>query len=234
MGKEEEEYRAHETLLSEGSGFFASAAKEEWKEGQEHRITLPDDTPSVVDLYVQWIYSGRVLSRKAGAEEEGNDSIERGNGHEFDLLVGGFVFGEKVRDGDFKDAVIDALIHTVATPDDNGSCWYPMKKWVTQAYAGTPEGSPIRKLLVDMFMFNGQEDWLEGEDNVDFLVDLGRRLLADREAVQRKRQHTQDPTKPGVSSCQYHHHDQGDACYSEKIPDHVSGGDGTMAGVFRF
>lgn len=233
MGKEEVEYRAHEALLSEGSEFFASASKEEWKEGQEHRIPPPDDSPSVVDLYVQWTYAGRIISRKVRAEED-SGTVDGRNAHEFDLLVGGFVFGEKVQDGDFKDAVIDALIHTIATPDDEGIRWYPTKKWVTMAYTGTPEGSPLRKFLVDMFTFNGEDKWLEGEDNVEFLVDVGQRLLAERKRADRKKQQPQDPTGPKASSCQYHHHGQGDRCYSEKIPGHEPGWSGTASNAFNF
>ena len=119
VGEEGVEYKVHEGLLSGRSEFFASAAKKGWKEGQEHRVPLPDDTPSVVDLYVQWIYTGRIASRRTLLKEAGGER-QCPNKHEFGLLIGGFVFGEKVQDGDFKDAVIDALIHTVATPDCNG------------------------------------------------------------------------------------------------------------------
>jgi hypothetical protein len=78
------------------------------------------------------------------------------------VLIGAFVFGEKVQDGDFKDAVIDALIHTIATPDEEGTFWYPTKQLVDRAYTGTPEGSPIRRLLVDMHAFHGKRCWLDG------------------------------------------------------------------------
>ena len=121
MGEQEIEYKVHETLLSKRSEFFASASKEEWKEGQERRVPLPDDTPSVVDLYVQWIYTGGIVSPDRPIEDDG-EREECKNGRHFDLLIGGFVFGEKVRDGEFKDAVLDALIHTVRTPDDEGVC----------------------------------------------------------------------------------------------------------------
>jgi hypothetical protein len=92
-------------------------------------------------------------------------------------LIGGFVFGEKIQDGNFKDAVLDALVHTVTTPNEKGVCWYPTKSWVDQAYVGTPEGSPIRRLLEDMYTYHGKADWLDGQKNVDFLADLAGCLL---------------------------------------------------------
>lgn len=69
MGEEGVDYRVHETLLSERSHFFASAAKEEWKECREHPAPLPNDTASVVDLYVQWIYTGRIVCLRDLTEE---------------------------------------------------------------------------------------------------------------------------------------------------------------------
>lgn len=108
-------------MLCEASEFFASASKDDWKEGRKHRIPLPDDRASVVDLYVQWLYTRRIVIPKRSVEEvkEDEEAKEEGkeedqeeckNGHEFDVLTGAFVFGEKVQDGDFKDAVVDALI----------------------------------------------------------------------------------------------------------------------------
>jgi hypothetical protein len=180
-------------LLCAASQFFASASKEEWKAGQKHRIPLPDDETSVVDLYVQWLYTRRIIIHKRSVEEgkdgkdekvvteeeqwrqKGEEGVEGDqeeckNGHEFDVLIGAFVFGEKVQDGDFKDAVVDALIYTVAAPDEKGVRWYPTAQSVDRAYTGTPEGSPIRRLLVDMYTFHGRKVWLDGQKNVDFLA----------------------------------------------------------------
>jgi hypothetical protein len=38
VGLEEQEYKVHEDLLSQHPPSFASATKEDWKEGQEHCI----------------------------------------------------------------------------------------------------------------------------------------------------------------------------------------------------
>jgi hypothetical protein len=259
VGEQGAKYKVHKILLCEASDFFASALKEEWKEGQKHRVPLLDDDASVVDLYVQWLYTRRIVIRKRSVEEgkeekeeqevkgekeeqevkeeedrrevkeerkqgRGGEGEERGqaeckNGHEFKVLIGAFVFGEKVQDGDFKDAVIDALIHTVATPDEEGAFWYPTKQLVDRAYTGTPEGSPIRRLLVDMHAFHGKRCWLDGQRNVDFLADLAGYLLRDRS------EHSQalDSTTPDMSGCQYHHHrGEKSVCYSAKISNHIS------------
>lgn len=243
----------HKTLLCEASDFFASALKEEWKEGQKHRVPLPDDEASVVDLYLQWLYTRSIVIRerslqeeregkdeKEGREEvkdekeeseerekkeqgqeaegEKGDKAERKNRHEFNVLIGAFIFGEKVQDGDFRDAVIDALIHTAGSPDEKGTYWYPTGRTVDRAYTGTPEGSPIRRLLVDMHAFHGRRHWLDGQRNVDFLADLAGYLLRDRS----EHSQTLDSTTPDVSGCQYHHHrGEKSVCYSAKISNHT-------------
>lgn len=113
------------------------------------------------------------------------------------MLTRAFVFSEKMQDSDFKDAVVDALIHTVATPDEKGVRWYPTMQSVDRAYTGTPKGSPIRRLLVDMYTFHGRKDWLDSRKNVDFLADLAGCLLRDRS------EHSQalDSTTLDVSGC---------------------------------
>lgn len=176
-------------------------------------MPLPDDAPSVVDLYVQWVYGGKIYSQiysQTAPEDEGGDeeADERGE-TELNLLLDGFVFGEKVQDRGFRDAIVDALIHSVATPDANGVCWFPTNGSVDRLYKGTPEGSPMRRLLVDLHVFRGSSKWLEGDqNNAEFTVELARRLI-DREGTQAHL----DPTKPNLSSCRYHHHGKEDECY---------------------
>jgi len=43
VGEEASSLVVHERLLCEHSAFFRLAVKEEWREGQERRIPLPDD-----------------------------------------------------------------------------------------------------------------------------------------------------------------------------------------------
>jgi hypothetical protein len=205
VGAEGEERTVHEKLLCDNSAFFASAMKKEWKEGQERRVPLPDDVTSIVDLYIQWLYVGRIFSRQPTEGEPGNEK-------EFDLLINGFVFGEKVQDGDFKDAVVDALMSCVSVASENGTRWYPIDPWVDRAYGGTPEGSPLRKLLVDMHVSHGSSKWLGGTKSVEFLTDLAGRLLDDRKASPHL-----NASEPGRSDCWYHHHGDDGPCYRSNL-----------------
>jgi hypothetical protein len=140
VGPLEVKFVVHEDVLSKGSPFFASACKKEWEGRREHCIPLPDDDISTVDLYIQWIYTGRIFSRPS---DEGGSGGEE----ELGLLVGGFVFGEKVQNGDFKDAVVDAIVKSFPVPSKKNKLRCPPVLCVDKAYNGTLEGSQLRKLL---------------------------------------------------------------------------------------
>ena len=126
MGENEQKYTIQRDLLCESSLFFSKAVKEEWKEGQERTIPMPDDDPAVFDLYAQWMYCGKILSRDSTLE------TGRGSG-EPDLLVNAFVFGEKIQDVLFVDTILDALIMYTNTPDKEGSRWFPVGSTVRRA-----------------------------------------------------------------------------------------------------
>lgn len=141
-------------------------------------MPLPADFPSVVELYVQWLYTGRVFSQQT-------PKAEGASGKEFDLLVEGFIFGEKIGDGAFKDVMIDALIHCVATRDSTGNFMYPSTKWVDRAYEGTGERSPLRKLMVHFYAFHVRSAWIKDSSNTEFLRDLASYFLDSQSSTLR-------------------------------------------------
>ncbi|OQN95406.1 hypothetical protein B0A48_18592 [Cryoendolithus antarcticus] len=201
IGPLEQIFTVHEKLLCLNSSFFTSAVKNEWNSGQHHRIPLPDDIPLVADLYIQWLYANKIFSQQL-PEEEGEE------GKEFGLLVDGFLFGEKIQDGHFKNALIDALIQSVRALDLSGTPWRPIKRWVDQAYKGTTNGSPLRRLLVDLHAFRGESAWIKGSCNVDFL-----RYLAERWVDNQDMPSKLDPTRTDLGSCFYDHHSKANMCY---------------------
>nr|POF17506.1 hypothetical protein CFP56_12920 [Quercus suber] len=204
VGAEEQKLLIHRDILCEHSAFFKAAASEQWKEGQTLLLTLPDDDSDVLDLYIHWIYQGKIYSRTP-VDISGKES------NESETLVRAFVFGEKIQDGHFKDAVIDALLASVSTPDKDGACWYPTDETVNSAYADTPEGSPLRRLLLDMHIHHGTTTWVRASCGADFLVDLTKELFSLRKPLSGP-----DPTEMTNSSCHYHHHQSNQDCYSRR------------------
>ena len=201
-GPAEHNYVVHEELLCKNAPFFQVAAKKEWQEGKDRTIPLPEDSADVVSLYLNWIYASRILSRVAQPDQVGGESR---------LLVDTFVFGEKIQDGRFKDALIDAIIKSTISADHGGRTWFPGVTNINRAYQGTPPDSPLRRLLVDFWTFYGQEDWDRKPLNIDFLTDLTGELLA-RRSVSYLGSH---PTSGTMSTCSYHQHGD-DQCYSQR------------------
>jgi hypothetical protein len=197
----EVKFVAHEDILCKGSPFFASACKKEWEQGREHFIPLEGDEPSVVDLYLQWIYTGRIFSRPS--DEGGSDGEE-----ELSILVEGFIFGEKVQNGDFKDAIVDAIVSCFPVPTTKKAKLRPPPGLcVDKAYGGTPEASPLRKLLVAMYVTRGRSRWLHGTTNMDFLADLAGCLLDERRSPM---------AGPDLTGCDFHQHGDDKPCYRTK------------------
>lgn len=133
-----------------------------------------------------------------------------GNQREINLLIDAFILSEKLQDQSFKDAVIDSLVHAVDTPDGQNIRWYPKSAAVDRAYSGTPEKSPLRKLLVDMHFFHGHADWLDEPISADFLKDLAKDFLHDREGIVTRT----DRTRTQLAGCSYHSHGAKNTCYT--------------------
>jgi len=203
VGPDKFQHTVHKDLLCQKSPYFSAAANDCWKEGQEGRVPLPDDDPAAFVLYVQWLYRGRIFS----SQDIGDTG---GNREEINLLIEAFILGEKLQDQNFKDAVIDSLVHAVDTPDGQDTRWYPRSAAVDRAYKGTPESSPLLKLLVDMHFIHGCADWLNGATNADFLRDLAKDFLQDREGFVTRT----DRTRAQLAGCSYHSHGTENSCYS--------------------
>jgi hypothetical protein len=177
-----------------------------WKEGKERTIPLSEDSPDVESLYVHWVYTNRILSRNA---------VSEGGSVEIPLLVDAFVFGEKIQDGRCKDTIIDAIIKSTISPSGDGCTWYPGPTAIDHAYKGTPPGSPLRRLIVDVWALNGRKDWDRDGLNMDFQADLLSELLAHRGFSFGS--HTNShPSNGKTSTCSYHQHGDEQTCYSQR------------------
>ncbi|KAK1086140.1 hypothetical protein LTR33_001711 [Friedmanniomyces endolithicus] len=211
VGEEASPLVIHKQLICEHSLFFKSSMKEEWQEGQDRTIPLPDDRVEVVTLYVQWAYQEKILSH-------GHPTMAEHDRAELDQLIDAFAFGEKIQDGRFRDAVLDALIACASTPDTAGARWFPAISGVKRAYQGTPESSPLPRLLVDLWARHAMEKWLGADMLPEFLFDLVRELLSLRQ--DNLPSHSSDGD---LSSCVYHHHSDQRSCYRHASNESRSG-----------
>lgn len=172
MGPSPISFYVHERLLRDASRFFDAAMRGDWKESAERVVPLPVDDPEVFNLFVGWLYNRKFPTKNDVGSAEGNE--------EYMLLAKLYVLGEKLQATTIKTAVIGAILGKAKTKvQPGGHSWYPVGSIVRYLYENTPPTSPARRLLVDLYVWNGQGSWLTRDPtdeggSKEFLVDLAR------------------------------------------------------------
>jgi hypothetical protein len=127
------------------------------------------------------------------------------------FLADCYAFGDKVQDIDFKDAVADASFQRTRNV---GKLSGHMTKTI---YMHTQEGSPARKLCVDLLVRMGggeifkRREWMREVCSEDFLLDCIAALAS------RYRDDYREPPYERYNTCRYHEHAKtGSVCYKKK------------------
>lgn len=150
-----EEFSVHEVVLKETSGFFQAAVKKEWKEGSQRIIDMPEDTPEVVSVYVDWLYSDRIYPKT------GELPVDAGtHGAESEHLAKLYVFGEKIQDDCFCDAVVTALTKHIDRKTSSGR-FGPSNEAVKVMMEGTARNSPGRRLMLELLAKCVSGQWIQ-------------------------------------------------------------------------
>jgi hypothetical protein len=167
-----------------------------WKETDQRSIRLEEDEPETVQLYIQWLYY-RVLPVACSLPGD----------EEYALLAKAFVLGDRLRDVDFANAVMDAMVEKCQTPASDGKIWYPEADVVKYVYDNTPDSSPVRRFFVDVISHNERGGWLGSKVDLpkDFLYDLSSALLTFE--LDRANQAGNPSTGGNLIRCGYHQHD---------------------------
>ncbi|KAK3614662.1 hypothetical protein LTR56_027103 [Elasticomyces elasticus] len=206
VGAEKRKFHVHDQILRSGSAFFEGALSKEWKEGQTRVVLLPDDGASLVDRYVQWLYTGKV-----------GVTLDTGR-TDYATLAGLYCLGEKLMHDSFQDRIIDAFVSGMreplkyAGPHTTSSC--PFRDVVDEIYKGTPKGSPGRRLMVNMHVMQGTSLWIDVEHpesvNHEFAVDLAFAMMQHRAVTaETKTKHAE--LNRGIP-CSYHKHGKDGVC----------------------
>lgn len=203
----------HRDLLASRSPFFAKALNGYFSEATNGVVNLPDDDPAVFETYRQWLYRAKIACPTVSDSSSNEDA--------FKLLFKAYVFGDKIQDLDFLDAVMDSIDVTAKQTKR----WFATQELVSFAYENTAGECPLRHILVFQYSFYGQQEWIprgeaSSEYPLEFLLDLSHGLksvrlmrehnpwLADMLAAPRVR----DPSK----RCMYHHHKMEEPCWKDK------------------
>jgi hypothetical protein len=134
-GATEKIFHVHKAML-ESVAFFRNAMKTEWTNGDTKKpIDLSNQDPVTVEIYLNWIYFRHI--------PETDDYL---------LLCRLYVLGNELIHDQFQNAVLDTIIETVVRIKKlSGS------PAVHLIYDGTDEGSPARRLFVDMYLWSIKE-----------------------------------------------------------------------------
>ncbi|KAL8700404.1 MAG: hypothetical protein Q9224_000986 [Gallowayella concinna] len=136
----QEEFQPHAELLSYYSPFFKSMMSGNWVEAQTGIINLSADDPEVFEVFQNWLY-GHDLGLVG-------DQVE-----DTSLILSLWVFGDKIQVPDFQNAAIEALRSAVVPPLPHTRTFRLQD--IQTAFEHTGEGSPLRKFIVDLYVWDG-------------------------------------------------------------------------------
>jgi len=171
VGPEQKRMLIHGTYLTRDSDFFKAALKKEWVEGETRVIKLPEEDPETMAHYLTFVYHNKLPFK--GITPKKRDDY----GARWAILVDLYVYGERFLCRVIQNAAIKEMIRLTRVRSSDGSAWFPTGTSVERVYAGTPEGSPMRQLMVDMHVIRGKKEWLGPPDahaNPRFLMDLAQ------------------------------------------------------------
>ncbi|KAF2443933.1 hypothetical protein P171DRAFT_444196 [Karstenula rhodostoma CBS 690.94] len=164
----------HKDLIVRRAPFFRNALGSDWAESDQNTVKLPEDDPSTFFLYIQLLYTG-TLSLK-GADPE------------FTKLINLYILAEKLQDVETRNIVMDTLLATVFPPEGEGRTGYlPNLENVQLIFDGTPEGSPLREYVVDVYAHGVSHQRMQArskhiENPPEFLLMLAVKLMKLRDA----------------------------------------------------
>ena len=173
VGPEEHKLVVHESCITRNSDFFKAAMKKEWTEGQTRSIQLPEETcVETFVYYLNFAYHGKLPTEEIVTKAK-TGFIDK----PFDVLGNIYVLGERMLDRVIQNAVISEILRLVKIKSkDSGVCHNPGPRMITTVYDGTSVGSPLRRLLIDLYVTKGSGTW-DCSKHSEFLTDLWKALM---------------------------------------------------------
>ena len=165
VGKEKQAFNVHKNILCGASSYFKAALDGGFVESQTQTLELLEDKVEVFGHFLPWLYSGNVRAEGNGSDGCNDDGLF--------LMIDLYLFGEMRGIPELQNKAIDELIR------ENNSTERVPTGLLNRIYDGTPVGSPLRRLMVDVTAQDGeltQNGWFaaikEDEYPKEFLVDL--------------------------------------------------------------
>ena len=174
VGDQQEQLLAHASYLTNRSDFFKAALSNNWKEGQSRVVKLPEDDPTTVAQYLDFVYKNMLPTQQKWFPNQVKSM--------YLSLARLYVYGERVLDVVIRNVIVDHIIafSSIANHELATHPHYPGPAVIETVYEGTTAESPMRRLLVDMYVKHGERKWLEPELHPAFVQDVARKLMVGR------------------------------------------------------
>lgn len=144
-------------FLTKSSGFFRKTCNGDWKENQTKKIELPDTTPKIFSIYLQWLYTGElIVSDDDFPPPSDKDASQRTAIQQYDEIIDVYIFADSILDLDFQNRAMDyALLIDYKTNFTPGT-----QNHIQMVMEGTMPGCPLRRYLVDSLCTSATSHWL--------------------------------------------------------------------------
>jgi hypothetical protein len=171
--------------------------KPEWTNMQAgpNMIDLPDDPVDVVSDYIKWLYYDTIPDKQyeavANTHEERAEEAEK----VFVVLAEAYVFGEKIVDMKYKNAVLQTMFTA-----QKAFRWNMGPESVKIVYEGTPPQSPLRRLIAENVAYIAHDDSKESVGWMQFFKKYPEDAKADMLQSMVKVRPSRSDSSPGVGS----------------------------------
>ena len=100
----------------------------------------------------------------------------------YDLnVVQAWVFGEKILDKNFRNAIVHGIFKRINTKEDDNRSWIISPDAVKYAYEHTMKGASMRRSFVDLYCQSSHEVlmplWEDEDIPFDFVLELAKELV---------------------------------------------------------
>lgn len=143
VGANAKEFGLHKGLLCHHSSFFDSALNGSFKEATEKSVTLVEESESTFAMFTAWLYTQKLISHKDVRDSP--CSIEE--------LITLYIFGDKLGILELRIQVMDTLIGHIQSRNASQTA-FKLVSHIVLIYNNTPDQSPLRKLLVDVMVYD--------------------------------------------------------------------------------
>jgi hypothetical protein len=90
-----------------------------------------------------------------------------------------YALGERLQDDNIRNVIIDEIVRFSKLFSKKTGRHFPLDHAVTTIYESTTVGSPARRLLVELFVTNGEGKWVREISQPEFLCDLATASVSE-------------------------------------------------------